>query len=177
MSGNSSGQLFPQIGQNGAPPAPLPSMHIQRVGKSKDDLEVFRCIDMVDLYSGDILISWGTGGAGWGSPFDRDPEMVKTDVEDMKVSIGRAKEIYGVVMDPETLGIDYQATERLRKDLRDKPLYRDIELVLKDVHNGKISWQEARDIYGVVVKEDRGRIVIDFVETEKLRPGYRTTKA
>jgi N-methylhydantoinase B/oxoprolinase/acetone carboxylase alpha subunit len=44
--------------------------------------------------------------------------------------------------------------------------------VLKDVHSGKISWQEARDVYGVVVKEDRGRVVIDFVETEKLRPGY-----
>jgi N-methylhydantoinase B/oxoprolinase/acetone carboxylase alpha subunit len=75
-------------------------------------------------------------------------------------------------MDPETLEIDYEATEKLRKELRGKPLYRDIELVMKDVHSGKISWQEAKDVYGVVVKEDRGRIVTDFVETEKLRPRY-----
>jgi hypothetical protein len=44
--------------------------------------------------------------------------------------------------------------------------------VLKDVHSRKITWQEAKDTYGVVIKEDRGRVVIDFVETEKLRPGY-----
>ncbi len=177
MSGNSSGQLFPQMGQNGAPPAPLPSMHIRRAGKGRDDLEVFRCIDMTDLYSGDVLISWGTGGAGWGSPFDRDPQMVREDVEDMKVSVRRAREIYGVVMDPHTFEIDYEGTEKLRKELRNNPLYRDVSLVLEDVLAGKISWQEAKDTYGVVVKEDRGRIVIDFVETEKLRPGYRMTRS
>jgi N-methylhydantoinase B/oxoprolinase/acetone carboxylase alpha subunit len=68
------------MGQNGAPPAPLPSMHIQRAGKSRGEMEVFRCVDMTDLYSGDLLISRGTGGAGWGSPFDRD-RVVKEDVK------------------------------------------------------------------------------------------------
>jgi N-methylhydantoinase B len=172
MSGNSSGQLFPQMGQNGAPPAPLPSMHIQRAGKTRDDLEVFRCIDMTEVYPGDVLISWGTGGAGWGSPFDRDPEMVRADVDDMKVSIGRARSVYGVVMDPETLKVDFAATKKLRKELRDNPLYRDINLVMADVRAGKVSSQEAKDLYGVVVKEDRGHIVPDFMATEKLRPGY-----
>jgi len=172
MTGNSSGELFPQIGQNGAPPAPLPEMYLQRAGKGRDELEVLRTIDMTEVYTGDLLISKGTGGAGWGNPLDRDPEMVKEDVEEMKVSIGRAKNVYGVVMDPKTLEIDYEATRKLRAELRDNPLYRDLYLVLEDVRSGKISWEEARETYGVVVKEDRGRIVPDFVETQKLRPRY-----
>jgi len=170
MSGNSSGELFPQMGQNGAPPAPLPEMYLKR--KGKDELEIFKCIDMTYLYPGDILISKGTGGAGWGSPFDRDPEMVREDMEDMKVSIGRARNVYGVVMDPDTFEVDYEATEKLRKELRDRPEYRDINLVMEDVLSGKISWQEAKDVYKVVVKEDRGRTVCDFVETQKIRPRY-----
>jgi N-methylhydantoinase B len=170
MSGNSSGQLFPQMGQNGAPPAPLPQMHLQRKGKGPKEREVFRCIDMTQVYPGDVMISHGTGGAGWGSPFDRDPRMVREDVEDMKVSIGRARDVYGVVMDPNTFEVDYEATEKLRNQLRDRPEYRDLNLVLQDVRSGKISWREARDVYRVAVKEDRGRVVCDFVETEKLRP-------
>jgi len=170
MSGNSSGQLFPQMGQAGAPPAPLPEMYLHRKGKDPDDLEVFRCIDMTDVYPGDVLISKGTGGAGWGSPFDRDPEMVREDVEDMKLTLGRARNVYGVVMDPDTFEVDDEATEKLRKELRDRPEYRDINLVMEEVRSGKISWDEAREIYKVAVKKDRGRIVCDFVETQQLRP-------
>ena len=170
MSGNSSGELFPQMGQNGAPPAPLPEMYRQR--KGQDELEIFKCIDMTEVYPGDFLISKGTGGAGWGSPFDRDPEMVREDVEDMKVSVGRARNVYGVVMDPDTFEVEYEATEKLRKELSDRPEYRDLNLVMADVKSGKISWEEAKNIYKVVVKEDRGRIVCDFVETQKLRPRY-----
>lgn len=172
MSGNSSGQLFPQMGQNGAPPAPLPSMHLQRKGKGPDELEVFRCIDMTELHPGDVLISKGTGGAGWGSPFDRNPEMVREDVIDMKVSIGRARNVYGVAMDPETFEVDYDATAKLRQELRGRPEYRDLTEVLEEVRSGKMSIDEARQTYKVVVKEDRGRLVCDFVETEKMRPRY-----
>jgi hypothetical protein len=45
-------------------------------------------------------------------------------------------------------------------------LYRDINLFVNDVRSGKISWQEAKDVYGVVVKT--GGIVTDFVETGNL---------
>ena len=170
MSGNSSGELFPQMGQNGAPPAPLPEMYLKR--KGKEELEIFRCIDMTEVYPGDLLISKGTGGAGWGSPFHRDPEMVREDVEDMKVSIGRARNVYGVVLTPDTFEVDYEATEKLRNELRDRPEYRDLNIVMEEVRSGKISRNEAKEIYKVVVKEDRGKIVCDFVETQKLRPRY-----
>jgi N-methylhydantoinase B/oxoprolinase/acetone carboxylase alpha subunit len=145
-------------------------MYLRR--KGKDELEVFKCIDMTEVYPGDLLISKGTGGAGWGNPFHRDPEMVREDVEDMKVSLGRARNVYGVVLDPDTFEVDYEATEKMRKELRDRQEYRDINLVMEDVRSEKISWDEARNVYKVVVKEDRGRIVCDFVETQKLRPRY-----
>jgi len=40
--------------------------------------------------------------------------MVRRDVIYGYVSVERAREDYGVVIDPETYEIDYQATERLR---------------------------------------------------------------
>jgi N-methylhydantoinase B/oxoprolinase/acetone carboxylase alpha subunit len=98
--------------------------------------------------------------------------MVREDVEDMKVSLGRARNVYGVVLDPDSFEVDYEATEKLRMELQDREEYRDINLVMEEVRSGKISWDEARDTYKVVVKEDRGRIVCDFVETQKLRPRY-----
>jgi N-methylhydantoinase B len=64
------------------------------------------------------------GGGGWGDPFDRDPERVKTDVRDEYVTVEGAARDYGVVIigdpaeDPEGLRIDEAATERLRATLR-----------------------------------------------------------
>lgn len=172
MSGNCSGELFPQMGQNGAPPAPLPEMYLQRKGKSLEELEILKTIDMTEVYQGDLLISKATGGAGWGNPLDRDPERVKEDVEEMKVSIGRAKNIYGIIIDADSLDIDIEASKKLRKKLRENPLYRDINLVLEDVRKNRISTEDAKKIYGVVIKEDRGHLIPDFMKTQLLRPRY-----
>ena len=168
MSGNSSGEEFPPLGQNGAPPAPLPEMYLQRAGKK--NLEILKTIDMTEVWGGDLMISKGGGGAGWGNPLDRDPERVREDMEEMKVSIRRARNVYGVVINPRTRAVDYKATEELRKTLRDNPLYRHLDLVLEDVRKDKISIQQAREVYGVVIKEDRGRLVVDYKETQRLRP-------
>ena len=55
------------------------------------------------------------GGGGYGHPGDRDPDLVAEDVLQGYVSIMRAKEEYGVVINPETLTVDAEATEILRK--------------------------------------------------------------
>jgi N-methylhydantoinase B len=61
------------------------------------------------------------GGAGFGSPLERDPEAVKEDVLDEYVSAAAARERYGVVLtgDPEdgTLAVDAAATRALRARL------------------------------------------------------------
>jgi N-methylhydantoinase B/oxoprolinase/acetone carboxylase alpha subunit len=67
-----------------------------------------------ELKTEDVLVTVCGGGAGVGAPEERDPEAVKMDVRNDLVSLKVAKEVYRVVLDPETLEIDHEATEVLR---------------------------------------------------------------
>ena len=49
---------------------------------------------------GDVIIMDAAGGGGYGDPLERDPEMVQDDVIQGYVSLEKAKEDYGVVIDP-----------------------------------------------------------------------------
>jgi N-methylhydantoinase B len=53
----------------------------------------------VELEAGDTISYRTCGGGGYGPPFERDPERVLRDVREGKVSIERAREIYGVSID------------------------------------------------------------------------------
>jgi N-methylhydantoinase B len=64
---------------------------------------------------GDVIEFYSAGGGGFGNPLERDPEAVASDVADGYVSIERARESYGVVVDPGTLEVDIAATLRLRE--------------------------------------------------------------
>jgi N-methylhydantoinase B len=55
-----------------------------------------------------------TGGGGWGKAKERPITKVLEDVLDDYVSLGAAKDIYGVVIDPKTMTVDQDATARLR---------------------------------------------------------------
>lgn len=55
------------------------------------------------------------GGGGWGDPLQRDPKLVIADVSAGLVSAQRAEADYGVVVDPDTLAMDEEATRRLRR--------------------------------------------------------------
>jgi N-methylhydantoinase B len=70
--------------------------------------------------AGDVIIMDAAGGGGYGEPLERDPEMVEWDVIEGYVSLEKAKEDYGVVINPETMKIDMGATGRLRKSLKKK---------------------------------------------------------
>ena len=63
----------------------------------------------------DTLIAEVPGGGGWGNPFERDPSLVLEDVIAEKVSIKRAKQVYGVVIDKTQKQINYSETNNLRK--------------------------------------------------------------
>ncbi len=67
---------------------------------------------------GDVVAFYSAGGGGYGDPLDRDPELVQRDVEYGYVSLERAREDYGVVLDPQTLRVDLEATQALRRSLR-----------------------------------------------------------
>jgi N-methylhydantoinase B len=66
------------------------------------------------LKTDDAFLIRGGGGGGYGDPLERAIEEVEDDVRQGYVSIKAAKELYGVVIDPETLAVDRAATERLR---------------------------------------------------------------
>jgi len=63
---------------------------------------------------GDVIVFHNPGGGGYGDPFERDPEMVLSDVTNGYVSLEKAREDYGVVIDPRTMKVDLAATQRLR---------------------------------------------------------------
>jgi N-methylhydantoinase B len=66
------------------------------------------------LKQGDVL-SWAlAGGGGRGDPLERDVEQVRHDVIGGYVSIEAAQSQYGVVLRPDDLTVDVQATGALR---------------------------------------------------------------
>ena len=70
------------------------------------------------LSPGDIVTMDAAGGGGFGDPLERDPKLVRNDVEDEYVSVEHAREDYGVVMDPQTMKVDPDASEKLRAALK-----------------------------------------------------------
>lgn len=68
-----------------------------------------------DLVAGQRYAVETSGGGGYGDPMQRDPELVLADVQNGYVSIARAAEDYGVVIDPETGTVDVEKTEKARR--------------------------------------------------------------
>jgi N-methylhydantoinase B len=65
---------------------------------------------------GDVILFDSAGGGGYGDPLQRDPQAVAADVVNGYVSIEKAREDYGVVIDPATLRVDAAETEKLRTE-------------------------------------------------------------
>ncbi|MDP2644673.1 MAG: hydantoinase B/oxoprolinase family protein [Desulfobacterales bacterium] len=63
---------------------------------------------------GDSVEFYSAGGGGYGDPLERDPLEVVKDVRNGYVGIDHALEAYGVVIDPETLAADPEATRKRR---------------------------------------------------------------
>lgn len=64
-----------------------------------------------------IWSTFSTGGGGYGSPLNRDPELVREGVRGELISRDAARKIFGVILD-EHDAIDYEATAGQREHLR-----------------------------------------------------------
>jgi N-methylhydantoinase B len=73
---------------------------------------------MTTLNSGDSLeVSW-PGGGGFGQPLERDTHRVLADVIAELVTVQKAKDVYGVIIDAQRRMIDEKATIKLRKAMK-----------------------------------------------------------
>ena len=106
-------QRFPPLGINGGGAGALSesiwnpdteNRHIQKTTLQMKKGDVYRLIT--------------AGAAGWGDPLERDVEIVRNDVLNEKISIKRAREAYGVVIDEKTLEVGMNETRKLRGSMR-----------------------------------------------------------
>lgn len=102
-------------GLHGGAPGRSARAFILRKDGRREDLPSKK---MIVLHAGDQLWEYIAGGAGYGDPLDRDPEMVLSDVLDRKVSLEAAREAYGVVLTPEGGALDELGTKECREALR-----------------------------------------------------------
>ena len=72
-----------------------------------------------EILYGEAIVSESSSGGGYGNPLERDPELVRHRVREGWISLEKAKEVYGVVMDTssELYSVDINATNELRKTL------------------------------------------------------------
>jgi 5-oxoprolinase (ATP-hydrolysing) len=69
------------------------------------------------LAAGDALQIITPSSGGYGDPLERDPKLVLADVLDGFTTVANAERDYGVVIDPNALELDVNATRRLREEL------------------------------------------------------------
>jgi acetone carboxylase, alpha subunit len=69
---------------------------------------------------GDLFTAMTGDGGGFGDPIERDPELVRRDLENKVTTLWTARSVYCVAVDPDTLEIDRQETERLRAARREE---------------------------------------------------------
>lgn len=71
-----------------------------------------------------ITFGFATGGAGYGDPLDREPDLVIQDLKDQIISDWSALQVYKLAYDPQTLKLDREGTEAARKEERQARLAR-----------------------------------------------------
>lgn len=68
----------------------------------------------LELQPGDVVSYRTCGGGGYGPPEARAPQQVLRDAREGKVSLGRARDVYRVAIDPTTWTVDERETAALR---------------------------------------------------------------
>lgn len=88
---------------------------IQHHPLSEGKVEILPVLRASELKKNDIYFETVSGGGGYGDPIERDIRSVERDVQEGCLSIEKAKECYGVTIDPETFKADETGTKKLRR--------------------------------------------------------------
>ena len=73
---------------------------------------------VVQMVMNDVILHTIASGGGWGDPLERDPELVRRDAWDEKISLHHAREVYGVIIDPHTYEVDMESTTAFRVEYK-----------------------------------------------------------
>jgi N-methylhydantoinase B len=101
-------------GQSGRP------CNVYKLDKKSGKQEELPSMAVLTITPEERIVSEAPGGAGYGDPLDRDPELVKWRVREGRVSLQRARDVYGVILDTseEQYRVDYEKTNKLRTQLK-----------------------------------------------------------
>jgi N-methylhydantoinase B len=106
----SDGTVNRAAGIRGGEPGGAAAQHmIERDGTRKE----LPAAAKLDLDPGQLVVSVGTGGGGYGAPNQRNPELVAAAVRDGLLTVERASSVYRVVLDGQA--VDELGTKRLRQ--------------------------------------------------------------
>ena len=67
------------------------------------------------IEAGDVMEIRVPSSGGYGDPFEREPQLVLSDVQDGFTTLELAERDYGVVIDPDSMTVDRQRTSQLRE--------------------------------------------------------------
>lgn len=110
--------VVPPAGLYGGHPAAPSRWEVTREGEVITISPQFRSkVTAFPLKAGDIIRISTQGGGGYGDPLERDPAQVREDALDRKVSPEQAADAYGVVLDPQSLEVNEEATRQRRAEL------------------------------------------------------------
>jgi N-methylhydantoinase B len=116
MTGAFDGEKFGALGLMEGGDGKTHKMGIIRKGKRVR----LRTMSSAYLKPGDIVWTKSGGGGGVGDPLEREIEKVRWDLMNEYISHRIAKNVYGVVIDPETFVADYEKTKVLREKLKEQ---------------------------------------------------------
>ena len=87
---------------------------------TREKAKQLKNVGMFQVKEDEDWVAFANGGGGYGDPLERDPEAVREDVRSTITSLKAARGEYGVVLnaEPELYEVDYEATEKLRAQLR-----------------------------------------------------------
>jgi N-methylhydantoinase B len=116
---------------------------------------------------GDVFTRPAAGGGGNGDPLVRDPELVREDVIDDYVSIGRARTDYGVVLIEHDVELDlYEIDEEATRNERDRIrahrrewLQADPEIVAQRYRNNELTELDVIRQHGVILHWGTGELL------------------
>ena len=85
-----------------------------------DGVEILPTMISTSIKAGDSVYHRLAGGGGWGDPLAREPIAVARDVKNDKVSLGKARQDYGVVLHVASGEVDPVATADLRQKMKSR---------------------------------------------------------